>query len=196
MQFPELACSFMSLHAVPFFVWAAHKNFAVLVYFVKECIKECFLIVLLCVLSEVKITLKYPKILWKIFNLNTSVPLFPRSQMSWIGSKNNAWPIHWSQISFWLHVRGFVTVNTIQYDDIFCVFLSITRVCYRQHYSTSTNHTLSKLITDPASSSRLFLSSCRFESGSLLQGSPAKDFSVVSSISRTSDSRGPFFLAP
>ena len=31
MQFPELACSYMSLHAVPFFVWAAHKNFAVLV---------------------------------------------------------------------------------------------------------------------------------------------------------------------
>ena len=31
MQFNELACSYMSLHAVPFFVWAAHKNFAVLV---------------------------------------------------------------------------------------------------------------------------------------------------------------------
>ena len=29
MQFNELACSFMSLHAVPFIVWAAHKNFAV-----------------------------------------------------------------------------------------------------------------------------------------------------------------------
>ena len=38
MQFHELACSYMSLHAVPlawmqsFFVWAAHKNFAVLVF--------------------------------------------------------------------------------------------------------------------------------------------------------------------
>ena len=31
MQFHELAC--MSLYAVPFFVWAAHKNFAVLVCF-------------------------------------------------------------------------------------------------------------------------------------------------------------------
>ena len=31
MKFHELACSFMSLYAVPFFVWAAHKNFAVLV---------------------------------------------------------------------------------------------------------------------------------------------------------------------
>ena len=31
MKFHELACSFLSLHAVPFFVWAAHKNFAVLV---------------------------------------------------------------------------------------------------------------------------------------------------------------------
>ena len=30
-QFPELACSFKSLCAVPFFVWAAHKNFVVLV---------------------------------------------------------------------------------------------------------------------------------------------------------------------
>ena len=33
MQFHELACSFKSLYAVPFFVWAAHKNFAVLVCF-------------------------------------------------------------------------------------------------------------------------------------------------------------------
>ena len=31
MKFHELVCSFMSLHAVPFFVWAAHKNFIVLV---------------------------------------------------------------------------------------------------------------------------------------------------------------------
>ena len=31
MQLHELACSSLSLHAVPFFVWAAHKNFAVLV---------------------------------------------------------------------------------------------------------------------------------------------------------------------
>ena len=31
MQLHKLACSYMSLHAVPFFVWAAHKNFAVLV---------------------------------------------------------------------------------------------------------------------------------------------------------------------
>ncbi len=31
MQFHELACSSMSLYAVPFFVWGAHKNFAVLV---------------------------------------------------------------------------------------------------------------------------------------------------------------------
>ena len=30
MQFHEIAC--MSLYAVPFFVWAAHKNFAVLVH--------------------------------------------------------------------------------------------------------------------------------------------------------------------
>ena len=37
-------------------------------YFVKECIKGCFLILLFCVLSEVQITLKYPTILWKIFN--------------------------------------------------------------------------------------------------------------------------------
>ena len=28
----ELACSSMSLYAVPFFVWAAHKNFEVLVF--------------------------------------------------------------------------------------------------------------------------------------------------------------------
>ena len=32
MKYQELACSFMSLYAVPFFVWAAHKNFAVLVW--------------------------------------------------------------------------------------------------------------------------------------------------------------------
>ena len=31
MKYQELACSFMSLYAVSFFVWAAHKNFAVLV---------------------------------------------------------------------------------------------------------------------------------------------------------------------
>ena len=32
MKYHELACSSMSLYAVPLFVWAAHKNFAVLVY--------------------------------------------------------------------------------------------------------------------------------------------------------------------
>ena len=32
MKFKELAYSFMSLYAVQFFVWAAHKNFAVLVW--------------------------------------------------------------------------------------------------------------------------------------------------------------------
>ena len=32
MQFHELACSFMTLYAVAVFVWAAHKNFAVLVF--------------------------------------------------------------------------------------------------------------------------------------------------------------------
>ena len=31
MKFHELACSSMSLYAVPFLVWAAHKNFALLV---------------------------------------------------------------------------------------------------------------------------------------------------------------------
>ena len=31
MQLHKLACSFLSLHAIPLFVWAAHKNFAVLV---------------------------------------------------------------------------------------------------------------------------------------------------------------------
>ena len=31
MKFNDLTWSFMSLYAVPFFVWAAHKNFAVLV---------------------------------------------------------------------------------------------------------------------------------------------------------------------
>ena len=31
MQLHELACSYTSLHAVHFFVWAAHKNFAMLV---------------------------------------------------------------------------------------------------------------------------------------------------------------------
>ena len=31
MKFHELACSYMSLYADPFFVWAAHKKFAVLV---------------------------------------------------------------------------------------------------------------------------------------------------------------------
>ena len=31
MKFYKLAYSSMSLYAVPFFVWAAHKNFAVLV---------------------------------------------------------------------------------------------------------------------------------------------------------------------
>ena len=31
MQLHELACSSMSLYAVPFLVWAAHKNFALLV---------------------------------------------------------------------------------------------------------------------------------------------------------------------
>ena len=42
--------------------------------------KGCFLILLFCVLSEVQITLfKYPTILWKIFNMNTLVSLFPRS---------------------------------------------------------------------------------------------------------------------
>ncbi len=39
MKFHELAWSFMSLYAVPFFVRAAHKNFAVLVYFEKYWIK-------------------------------------------------------------------------------------------------------------------------------------------------------------
>ena len=34
MKFHELACSFMSLYAVSFFVWAAHKNFEVLVCYV------------------------------------------------------------------------------------------------------------------------------------------------------------------
>ena len=48
----------------------------------------CFLIMLFCVLSEVKITPKYPKILWKMFN--TIVPLFFWFQTSWITSKNNA----------------------------------------------------------------------------------------------------------
>ena len=52
--------------------------------------KGCFLILLFCVLSEVQITLKYPKILWKIFNMNTLVPLFPWFQMLWIVSINNA----------------------------------------------------------------------------------------------------------
>ena len=41
-------------------------------------------------LSEVQITLKYPKILWKIFNIITLVPLLPWFQMSWIASINNA----------------------------------------------------------------------------------------------------------
>ena len=50
----------------------------IIFYFIKECIKGCFLIVLFCVISEVKITLKYPKILWKKFNLNTIVPPFPK----------------------------------------------------------------------------------------------------------------------
>ena len=36
MKFHELACRFMSLNAVPFFVWAAHKNFAVLVGLQKQ----------------------------------------------------------------------------------------------------------------------------------------------------------------
>ena len=31
MLLHKLACSYISLHTVPFFVWAAHKNFAVLV---------------------------------------------------------------------------------------------------------------------------------------------------------------------
>ena len=38
MQLHELACSYKSLHAVPFFVWAAHKNFAVLVFGFPICI--------------------------------------------------------------------------------------------------------------------------------------------------------------
>ena len=42
------------------------------------------------VLSEVQITLKYPTILWKIFNMNSLVPLFPWFQMSWVASINNA----------------------------------------------------------------------------------------------------------
>ena len=33
MQFFDLACSYISLLALPFFVWAAHKNFEVLVDF-------------------------------------------------------------------------------------------------------------------------------------------------------------------
>ena len=40
MKFNELACSFMSLYAVPYVVWAAHKNFAVLVwhqFILREC---------------------------------------------------------------------------------------------------------------------------------------------------------------
>ncbi len=36
MKFQELVCNFMSLYAVPFFVWAAHKNFAVLVFYPPE----------------------------------------------------------------------------------------------------------------------------------------------------------------
>ncbi len=32
MRFHELACSFMSLYAIPFSVWAANKNFEELVY--------------------------------------------------------------------------------------------------------------------------------------------------------------------
>ena len=56
-------------------------------YFVKECIRGCFLSLLFCVLSEVQITLQNPTILWKIFNMNTLVPLFPWFQMSELRQK-------------------------------------------------------------------------------------------------------------
>ena len=46
--------------------------------------------VFLCVLSGVKITLKNPKISWKIFNLNAVVPFCSCAKLSRIASKNNA----------------------------------------------------------------------------------------------------------
>ena len=41
-----------------------------------------------CVLSVVKITLKNPKISWKIFNLKAYVPFYSWAKMSRITSKN------------------------------------------------------------------------------------------------------------
>ena len=41
----------------------------------------------LCALRGPNITLKYPTILWKIFNMNTLVPLFPWFQMSELRQK-------------------------------------------------------------------------------------------------------------
>ena len=47
MQFHELTWSSMSLHAIAFFVWAAHKNFAVLVCYsfrAKQSIKKLLVV--------------------------------------------------------------------------------------------------------------------------------------------------------
>ena len=43
-----------------------------------------------CVLSGVKITLKNPKLSWKIFNLKAFVPSNFWAKLSHIASKNNA----------------------------------------------------------------------------------------------------------
>ena len=49
---------------------------------------------LLCLLSQFKITIKYPKILWKIFNLNTIVPLFQSPKFNELHQKTQQiWPL-------------------------------------------------------------------------------------------------------
>ena len=50
-----------------------------------------------CVLSGVKITLKNPKISWKIFNLKAFLPFYSWAKLLQIASKNN---VNWT-LGFW-----------------------------------------------------------------------------------------------
>ena len=57
--------------------------------FLKQLVNWCFLIVVFCLLSEVKITLKKPKISWKIHNFKAFLPLFSWAKLSQIAWKNS-----------------------------------------------------------------------------------------------------------
>ena len=64
MQFPKLSWSSMSLHPVPFLVWAAHKNFAVLVLYKASAsrFKECKYTVYMIQVFAWKVHFHCPKI--------------------------------------------------------------------------------------------------------------------------------------